>query len=213
MKASNYINLSPTGIETDSMKIITKELSHISLPEDLAPIIKRVIHTTADFEYAQLFEAHPEAFELARKALLGGCKIYSDTTMIMSGVSKPTLKKLDSSVQCFVHDEDVIKQAKEQGITRSICGINKAAEDKEFKIYAIGNAPTALVRICEMYKEGLIKPDLVIGVPVGFVGAAESKDMLRDSGLPYMLIRGRKGGSTVAVSILNALMYGLKSRD
>jgi len=197
------------GIENDSMSIISKELSHLNIPQELDSIIKRVIHTTADFEYAHLFEAHADAVENAKKALQSGCKIYADTTMITSGVSKPSLNKLGCEITCFVHHEKVIEEAKAQGITRSICGVNMAAANSDYKIFVVGNAPTALVRICELAKEGKIKPDLVIGVPVGFVGAAESKEMLKESGLPYMIIRGRKGGSTVGVAILNALMYDI----
>lgn len=213
MEKSNYINLSPSGIESDSMEIISRELSHLQLPPELANIIKRVVHTTADFEYAHLFEAHPLAVENCKNALAKPCKIYADTSMITAGVSKHTLKKLACSIHNFVHDDDVIKKAKSLGITRSICGIDKAAGDSDFKIFVIGNAPTALVRICELAKEGIMKPDLVIGVPVGFVGAAESKEMLKGSGLPYMIIRGRKGGSTVGVAILNAILYDLIKRD
>ncbi len=213
METNNYINTSPTGIEEDSMQIIAKELSHLILPEELAPMIKRIVHTTADFEYAHLLEAHPDAVRNAKKTLLNSCKIYADTSMITAGVSKPGLKKLACEIQCFVHDKDVVLEAKTRGITRSICAINKAAANKEYKIYVIGNAPTALVRICELAKEGTINPDLVIGVPVGFVGAAESKEMLRNSGLPYIIIRGRKGGSTVGVAIINSILYDLVKRD
>jgi precorrin-8X/cobalt-precorrin-8 methylmutase len=213
MEKSNYINLNPMGIENDSMQIIERELAHVALPEELKDIIKRVIHTTADFEYAHLFEAHPQAVELAQKALQNGCSIYADTSMIVAGVSKPSLKKLNCNIECFVHHPDVVEQAKSKGITRSIEGINKASDNDQFKIFVIGNAPTALVRICELAKEGKIKPDLVIGVPVGFVGAAESKEMLRESDIPHMIIRGRKGGSTVGVAILNAIMYQIVKRS
>lgn len=213
MENSNYVNTSPTGIETDSMRIISQELAHLVLPEDLSDIIKRVVHTTADFEYAHLFEAHPQAVVNCQQALLNCCKIYTDTSMIKVGVGKPALKKLNCSIHNFVHDEDVMMEAKKLGITRSICAVNKASQDFDFKIYVIGNAPTALVRICELYKSGLINPDLVIGVPVGFVGAAESKEMLKQSGIPYMIIRGRKGGSTVGVAILNAILYKMIKRD
>lgn len=213
MEKSNYINLSPTGIETDSMQIISRELSHLQLPKELDAIIKRVVHTTADFEYAHLFEAHPKAVSNAFNALQSSCKIYADTTMILAGISKPSFEKLGVEAECFVHHPEVIQQAKSMGITRSICGINKASESSDFKIFVIGNAPTALVRICELAKSGHVKPDLVIGVPVGFVGAAESKEMLKQSGLPYMIIRGRKGGSTVGVAIVNALLYSLIKRD
>ncbi len=213
MEKTNYINTSPAGIENDSMKIISNELSHLKLPEDLESIIKRIVHTTADFEYAHLFESHPDALKNGIKTLANSCKIYADTSMITSGVNKDTLSNLGCSIHNYVHDEDVISEAKKLGITRSICGINKASKEKEFKIYVIGNAPTALVRICELAKEGKIEPSLIIGVPVGFVGAAESKQMLKESGLPYMIIRGRKGGSTVGVAILNAMIYDLIKRE
>ncbi|MDA3892517.1 MAG: precorrin-8X methylmutase [Salinivirgaceae bacterium] len=213
METSNYINTNPKGIESDSMQIITKELSHLNLPDELAAMIKRVVHTTADFEYAHLLEAHPNAVKNGKVALSKSCKIYADTSMITVGVSKPALSKLGCKIDCFVHSEDVVNEAKELGITRSICGINKAAKDDEYKIFVIGNAPTALVRICELAKEGILKPDLVIGVPVGFVGAAESKEMLKNSGLPYIIIRGRKGGSTVGVAILNSILYDLVKRN
>lgn len=201
------------GIENDSMQIIENELSHISLPAELKDIIKRVVHTTADFEYAHLFEANVKAVKNAMNALRNGCSIYADTSMIVAGVSKPSLKKLNCNIDCFVHHPEVVEQAKSKGITRSIEGINKAATDNQFKIFVIGNAPTALVRICELAKEGTIKPDLVIGVPVGFVGAAESKQMLKESDIPHMIIRGRKGGSTVGVAILNAIMYQMVKRS
>lgn len=201
------------GIENDSMQIIENELSHIILPAELKDIIKRVVHTTADFEYAHLFEADAKAVENAMNALRNGCSIYADTSMIVAGVSKPSLKKLNCNIDCFVHHPEVVEQAKSKGITRSIEGINKAATDNQFKIFVIGNAPTALVRICELAKEGKIKPDLVIGVPVGFVGAAESKQMLKESDIPHMIIRGRKGGSTVGVAILNAIMYQMVKRS
>lgn len=209
MEKSNYINLNPNGIETDSMAIISKELSHLQLPDDLSHIIKRVVHTTADFEYVHLFEAHPDAVENCKKALTDSCKIYVDTTMIAGGLSKSALKALNCEVACYVHDDSVVNKAKQLGITRSICGVNKASGDEAFRIFVIGNAPTALVRICELAQEGIIKPDLVIGVPVGFVGASESKEMLKQSKIPYIIIRGRKGGSTVGVAILNAILYDI----
>jgi len=209
MNTENYINTNPESIELQSMEIIERELSHLIIPKHLSSIIKRIIHTTADFEYAQLFEIHPKALKNAHNALQEGCKIYVDTSMIIAGVSKPALTKLGCQIDCFVHNESVKAEALEKGITRSIIGIEKAVRDEKYKIFIIGNAPTALVRLCELYEEGKVNPDLVIGVPVGFVGASESKEMLRQSGMPFMLVRGRKGGSTVGVAIMNALLYGL----
>ena len=210
MNREKYVILNPQGIEQESMQIISHELAHISLPNTLAPIIKRVIHTTADFEYAQLMAFHAEAVANGYNALKSGCRIYADTNMITAGVSKATLAKYGCTIDCFVHDKDVVDTAKAKGITRSIAGIDKASGDSAYKVFVIGNAPTALVRLCELYEQGTVKPDLVIGVPVGFVGAKESKEMLRDSGMPYIISRGRKGGSTVAVAILNALLYNVR---
>ena len=209
MEKDNYIILNPHKIEERSFEIITEELGHINMPDEYASIIKRVVHTSADFEYAKLTEISDNALESAYNALKEGCKIYADTNMIVSGVSKPALKKLNSEIHCLVADPAVAKEAKERGITRSIVGIDKAADDKDTKIYVIGNAPTALVRICELINEGKINPALVIGVPVGFVGAAESKEMIREMGVPYIIVNGRKGGSTIAVAIMNAIMYNL----
>lgn len=211
MDKSNYVITNPNAIESESMQIIGKELSHLALPHELAPVIKRVVHTTADFEYAHLFEAHPQALENCHQALKNGSKIYTDTSMIIAGLGKAALNEFNCTAHCFVHDSDVVQRAKETQLTRSIIGIEKAATDPAFSIYIIGNAPTALVRLCELYKEGKVNPSIVIGVPVGFVGAAESKEMLKESGMPFMTVRGRKGGSTVGVAILNAILYQLRN--
>lgn len=202
----DYIK-NPSRIEERSFEIILEELGEHDFDEREIKIVRRVIHTTADFEYANLIDIHPEAIDIAMKALKEGCDIYADTNMVVSGTNKHKLKALGSSINCYVHDEEVAAIAKEKGITRSMAGIEKAMNDKNTKIYAIGNAPTAIFRMLELIEEGMPKPDLVIGVPVGFVGAAESKEALRESGLPYIVIRGRKGGSPVAATILNAIMY------
>ncbi len=209
METSEYMNIDPRGIEEKSMQIISRELSHLKITGELEPVIKRIVHTTADFEYAHLVEAHPDALTNGKKALLSSCKIYADTSMIIAGTSKPSLHELDCEIHCYVHDENVIQKARDQGTTRSICSIDEASEDRDFKVFIIGNAPTALNRICELVDEGRLKPDLVIGVPVGFVGAAESKERLKQTGIPYIITRGRKGGSTVGVAIINAMLYNL----
>jgi len=210
MEQSHYVELNPKNIEARSFEIITSELGHLHLDETIAPIIKRVVHTTADFDYARITEVHPQAIAAATSALSKGCRIYTDTRMIIAGVSKPALKKWNSSVYTFVDDDDVIAKSKEQGITRSILGIDKTMESELPAIYVIGNAPTALVRIYELIEAKKISPALVIGVPVGFVGASESKELMRKTDIPYIITQGRKGGSTVAVAILNALLYMVK---
>lgn len=207
MDAKNYIILNPADIETRSFEIITEELGHLNLSPELAPIVKRVVHTTADFDYARITEIQSDAVSSAVAALVAGCKIYSDTRMIIAGVSKPMLKKLNCELYTYVDDAEVAAQSKEKGLTRSILGIEKAVEDPDTRIFVIGNAPTALVRLGELIQEGKVRPALVIGVPVGFVGASESKEFIKKTGVPYVVTNGRKGGSTVAVAILNALLY------
>ena len=207
MDAKNYIILNPADIETRSFEIITEELGHLNLSPELAPIVKRVVHTTADFDYARITEIQSGAVTSGVAALVAGCKIYSDTRMIIAGVSKPMLKKLNCELYTYVDDAGVAAQSKEKGFTRSILGIEKAAEDPDTRIFVIGNAPTALVRLGELIQEGKVRPALVIGVPVGFVGASESKEFIKKTGVPYIVTNGRKGGSTVAVAILNAVLY------
>jgi len=207
MEKSHYVELNPNAIESKSFEIITAELGHLHLDESTAAIVKRVVHTTADFDYARITEIHPNAVASAKAALLKGCRIYSDTRMIQAGVSRPALAKLGCELYTYIDDEEVARQSKEQGITRSILGINKAAEDINTAIYVIGNAPTALVRLYELIESKAIAPALIIGVPVGFVGAAESKELIKQTSIPYIVTNGRKGGSTVAVSILNAILY------
>lgn len=197
----------PKLIEKTSFEIITSEMKEDNFDEKTGLVVKRVIHTTADFEYADLLEFHGNPIETGIQALKDGSSIYADTSMIMSGVNKRVLSSLGGQVCNFVHDEDVVKEAKERKITRSMVSMEKACLDDRFKIFAIGNAPTALYKLKEQIKEGKVNPKLIIGVPVGFVGAAESKEIIRDLGIPYIIVRGRKGGSTVAVAIINAMLY------
>lgn len=211
----SYIKV-PQEIEKRSFEIIEEELGekvqHFSKEE--LPIIKRVIHTSADFEYADLIEFQQGAIESGKRALEQGCKIYCDTNMIVNGLSKPVLSKFACSAYCLVSDPQVIEEAKKEGLTRSILGMRKAARDSETKIFIIGNAPTALYQLKEMIQAGEIqKPSLVIGVPVGFVGAAESKESFKELGLPYITVNGRKGGSTIGVSILHGILYQLYQRE
>ncbi len=202
----DYIK-NPLSIEKRSFEIILDELGEHNFDEREIQIVRRVIHTTADFEYASLIDIHKDAIDIAIRALKNGSRIYADTNMVVSGTNKRKLGDLNSEIYCLVHDEEVFKIAKEKGITRSMAAVEKAMMDKDTKIYAIGNAPTAIFKMLELIEEGMPKPDLVIGVPVGFVGAEESKEALRESGIPYIVIRGRKGGSPVAATILNAIMY------
>jgi precorrin-8X/cobalt-precorrin-8 methylmutase len=173
-------------------------------------IVKRVIHTTADFDYARILEFGNNPVEKGLESLKKGAKIYADTKMIIAGVNKDILKKLDCEINSFVDDEEVVIEAKTRGVTRSIVGIEKAFSYEKTNIFIIGNAPTALYKLKELIEKNGRKPDLIIGVPVGFVGAAESKEEIKKTGVPYIVTNGRKGGSTVAVAILNALIYQIK---
>lgn len=197
-------------IENRSFEIIEKELKGTALDPFEAPIIKRVIHTTADFEYLELLRFSSDAIRSAVEAFTrGGVTIYTDTTMALSGVSKPALRQLNANAVCYVADEDVKARALTQNSTRSVAGIDKSLNIEGPLIYAIGNAPTALIRLCELIQSGAVEPKLVVGVPVGFVNVIESKEMLKNLKVPSIIVEGRKGGSTVSAAICNALLYGI----
>lgn len=202
----------PMEIENKSFQIIEEELGDKVLeftPQELA-VVKRVIHTTGDFDYANLIEFTPNAIEKAQIALKKEPKIYCDTNMIVSGLNKKTLKALNITPYTLVDNEEVTKIATERKVTRSIAGIEQATKDSRTKIFLIGNAPTALFKLRELVQSGEIeKPDLIVGVPVGFVGAEESKKIFQDTDIPYITVHGRKGGSPVAVAILHGILYGV----
>lgn len=201
----------PADIEKTSFSIIARELAQkeISLPEELAPIIMRVIHTTADFEYAQTLKFSQNVVEIIKNAVLNGADIVTDTNMALAGINKKTLAKFGGEAHCFMADEDVAKQAKELNLTRASVSMKRAAQIQKPVIFAIGNAPTALVELCSLMQDGF-KPVAVIGVPVGFVNVVPAKEMIMASGVPYIVNEGRKGGSTVAAAICNAILYSLK---
>ena len=195
-------------IESRSFEIITNELPH-EIDESLAPIIKRVIHTTADFEYADPLCFSNGVLEKALEAIKNGASIITDTTMAKSGINKRLLKKYGGEVYCFIGDEDVAQTAVKNGTTRAVAAMEKAAALDGPLIFAIGNAPTALVQIYEMIEQKKLSPALVIGVPVGFVNVVQSKELIMEADVPYIVARGRKGGSNVAAAICNALIYML----
>lgn len=200
--------VAPMEIEQRSFEIITSELPH-PIDESLAPIIKRVIHTTADFEYVDNLCFSEGVLEKALDAIRSGATIVTDTTMALSGINKRTLAKHGGKVCCFIGDEDVAAAAKRNGTTRSTESMLKAASIEGPVIFAIGNAPTALIQIYDMIQEKKIDPALVIGVPVGFVNVVQSKELIMQTDVPYIVARGRKGGSNVAAAICNALIYML----
>jgi len=200
-------HIKPMDIEKRSFEIITELLGDKVLDPENELVIKRAIHTTADFDYADnlVFSEHAVADTI--EALKKGCDIVTDTQMARSGINKTILGRLGGEVHCFVSDEDVAEEARERGVTRAIVSMEKAARLSRPCIFAIGNAPTALIRLRELYDEGRLDPVLVIGVPVGFVNVVESKEMIIETDMPYIVARGRKGGSNVAAAVCNAILY------
>ncbi|BCJ96385.1 precorrin-8X methylmutase [Anaerocolumna cellulosilytica] len=205
-------NLLPEEIEKRSFEIIEKELRERGVYDPQSPynpILKRVIHTSADFEYVDNLSISPTALERAFAALKGGAVIVTDTNMAKSGINKAALNRLGCEVHCYMADEDVAKEAKLRGVTRALVSMEKAAKLNKKLIFAIGNAPTALIRLYELIEEGVLSPELIIGVPVGFVNVVESKELIIKTNIPYIVAKGRKGGSNVAACICNALLYML----
>lgn len=201
----------PVEIERRSMEIIQGEVDGTGFDEKELLVVKRMIHTTGDFDYKNIVLFKNSPIEEGLKLLRKGCSICTDTKMAYSGINKKALEKSGSSIKCYIDDERVLKRAKETGTTRSSAAVDMAREDG-VDIFVIGNAPTALFRIGELIGEGKIAPSLVIGVPVGFVGAAESKEYIRGFNIPSITTEGTKGGSNVAASIVNALLYMVVGR-
>lgn len=200
----------PEEIEKRSFEIITKELGEAELDPLNAPVIKRVIHTTADFEYLHNLCFSEKAVEKMKAAICQGASIVTDTQMAKSGINKGQLGKYGGQVYCFMSDEDVAESARENKSTRAVASMDKAANLPEDVIFAVGNAPTALVRLYELIEEGRIHPRGIIGVPVGFVNVVEAKELIMQADCPFIVARGRKGGSNVAAAICNALLYELR---
>lgn len=204
----------PDEIEKRSFEIITEELKGRSFPEEQELIIKRVIHTSADFEYADSLYFSEGAVERGIQALLNGAYIVSDTTMVQSGIHKKTLQRLGGEAVCYIGDTDIAKEAKEKGVTRSSLSMEKAAKLERPLIFAIGNAPTALIQLYDMIQKKEVKPELIIAVPVGFVNVVASKELIMQTDIPVIAARGRKGGSNIAAAICNALLYRIdNNRD
>ena len=206
-------HMKPADIEKRSFAIITEELGGRTFPDGVAEVVKRVIHTSADFDYADNLCFSPDAVEQAKAALEAGATIVTDTNMALAGISKPTLAKLGGKAVCLMADEDVAREAKARGMTRATVSMEHAAKLDGPLIFAIGNAPTALIRLHELIGEGAVSPALVIGVPVGFVNVVESKELFLGGDTPYIIARGRKGGSNVAAAIVNALLYQIVKRE
>ncbi|MCC8067522.1 MAG: precorrin-8X methylmutase [Clostridiales bacterium] len=196
-------------IERRSFEIISQEAGERIPDDSRAMILKRVIHTSADFDYIDNLCFSDGAVEHALEALKKGAWIITDTNMALSGINKKSLKKAGGEAHCFMADDDVAAKARELGVTRASICVEKAASLDRPLIYAVGNAPTALIRLYELIQEGKIRPELIIGVPVGFVNVVQSKELIMQTDIPYIVAKGRKGGSNVAACICNALLYML----
>lgn len=204
-------HLLPEQIEQRSFEIIDGELKKrgIVLPKEQEMITKRVIHTTADFEYTKTLTFSEGAVGIARELLRQGADIVTDTNMALSGINKRSLAGLGGEVHCYMADETVAKLAKERKTTRAAVSMEMAAKIKKPVIFAVGNAPTALIQIYEMMQNSSWRPAFVIGVPVGFVNVEAAKELILQTDVPFIINRGRKGGSNVAAAICNALIYEL----
>lgn len=205
-------NVKPREIEKRSFEIITEELGDKKLIPGTELIVKRCIHTSADFDYADNLAFSENVVEQAMQAIRDGACIVTDTQMAKSGINKRALARYGGEVYCFMSDEDVAEIAKKNGSTRATASMDKAAAMDKKLIFAIGNAPTALVRLYELIEDGKLDPALIIGVPVGFVNVVQSKELIMEAGVPYIVARGRKGGSNIAACIVNALLYMIDDR-
>lgn len=205
--------MKPMEIENRSFQIITEELGGRRLDPEFEPVIKRVIHTTADFDYCDNLVFSQHALLRTMEAISSGCDVVTDTTMAMAGINKKLLARFGGQAHCFIGDADVAEGARQRGVTRSLVSMEKAAKLEKPLIFAIGNAPTALYSICELYRAGKLKPQMVVGVPVGFVNVVEAKEELMQTVPDFIVARGRKGGSNVAAAIINAAIYQLIQRE
>lgn len=207
MKEIHLQRVAPADIEARSMEIIESEMGPHTFTEAQLPIVKRCIHTSADFDYVKNLVFTPGAVEAGLQAIRQGCTIVTDTNMAWSGVNKKVLEKFGGRAVCFMAEADVAAEAKARGETRATVSMERAAALTGPVILAIGNAPTALVRACRLMEEGKFSPALIIGAPVGFVNVVESKELLCSMGGEHIVAMGRKGGSNIAATICNALLY------
>lgn len=207
----NIEHVLPEDIEHRSFEIISEELQNrgITLPSETEMVTKRVIHTSADFDYAQTMTYSPNAVAIAKELIQNGADIVTDTNMALAGINKKTLARHGGQAHCFMADEDVARIAKERKVTRATVSMEKAAGIQKPVIFAVGNAPTALIQLYEMIQRGTFKPAFIIGVPVGFVNVEAAKELILQTDIPYIVNRGRKGGSNVAAAICNAILYEL----
>ncbi|MDA5109640.1 precorrin-8X methylmutase [Brevibacillus thermoruber] len=199
------LTVQPQEIEDKSFQIITEELGEHPFSEEQFPVVQRVIHASADFELGRSLVFHPDAVRAGIEAIRSGKIVVADVQMVQVGISKNRIEKFGGEVKVYISDKDVMEEAKRLNTTRAIISMRKAVKEAEGGIFAIGNAPTALLELIRLVKEGEAKPGLIIGMPVGFVSAAESKEELAKLDVPFITNIGRKGGSPVTVAAVNAL--------
>ena len=198
----------PMEIENRSMEIIAPHLQGLNLSEEQVKVYSRIIHAAGDVEYAPIIRLHPNLIDSAKQALQAGCNIYTDVEMVRTGINKRKLASFGGQVFCKVSDPEIAKLAKEQGITRSMAAMRSFGQEMNGAIIAIGNAPTALFEVLRMVKEEKLRPAAIVGIPVGFVGAADSKaELAANAIVPYATVEGTKGGSPIAAAVVNAIMY------
>ncbi|MBO4904640.1 MAG: precorrin-8X methylmutase [Lachnospiraceae bacterium] len=213
----NLEHIKPEDIEKRSFEIITDELRERGFQRDVSneqlTVIKRCIHTTADFDYAETLCFSEGAVSTFQKLIREGATVVTDTNMALSGINKQVLAQYGCDSVCFMADEDVAVSARQKGVTRASVSMNRAMSISGPVIFVIGNAPTALITIRECYDTGTYIPAFVVGVPVGFVNVVAAKELITQSDIPYIVNRGRKGGSNVAAAIVNALLYDMRKTD
>lgn len=198
----------PREIELKSMSIIEELLPEIkNRPAGEREVIKRIVHTTGDISIASLVLIHPEAVDSGLKAIREGRPVATDINMLKAGINARRLELFGIEAVCYISDREAVSQARREGLTRAMVAMRRAVRETNGGIIAVGNAPTALFALCDLIKSGEASPSLVVGTPVGFVGAGESKEMLAESGVPFITIRGTRGGSAVAAAAINALLY------
>ena len=197
----------PEDIEGKSMEIIMDLMEEKKWQEPELSVVRRCIHTSADFEYEKNLCFSDQAVSKGIRALRNGADIVTDTRMAMAGINKRKLAYYGGLVHCFIDEESVIREAKERGVTRSAICMERGAKIKKPVIFVIGNAPTALIHLYELIQEKKVRPELVVGVPVGFVNVVESKELMMKADVPWIIAKGRKGGSNIAAAICNALLY------
>ena len=205
-------HVKPEEIEKRSFEILTRELAEngVELTGDTAPVIKRCIHTSADFEYADTLKFSRNAVYIIKELIRNGASIVTDTNMALTGINKKELAKYGCEIRCYMAEEDVAKEAKERQVTRATVSMERAIGNSKPTIFVVGNAPTALITLHDYYEKGIYRPAFIVGVPVGFVNVVAAKELILQSDIPFIVNKGRKGGSNIAAAIINAILYSMR---